>query len=213
MEVKVMSYNTKNYTEQGGDKTVIGGTLQILEGATVKGLPFPIAENLPESTIASLNTLKENFNTLLINLKDAGLMKQDKFTTSVVAISNPTGESLITNHSKIRTITYDNNIATIDVPIDELVEFDSSNPAQGIHKWIGLSIGTGRSSIIGVTYNGTYDLVQADVTEATNVGCSAGSFVLWLKCDEAINTPKIITISRAGYTTETITINVIDSEN
>ena len=24
-----MSYNTKNYTEQGGDKTVIGGTLEI----------------------------------------------------------------------------------------------------------------------------------------------------------------------------------------
>ena len=65
------------------------------------------------------------------------------------------------------------------------MEFDSSNPAQGIHKWIGLSIGTGRSSIIGVTYNGTYDLVQADVNEATNAGCSEGSFVLWLKCDEA----------------------------
>jgi hypothetical protein len=150
---------------------------------------------------------------LLINLKDAGLMEKDEFTTSVAAISNPTGESLITNHSKIRTITYDNNIATIDVPINELVEFDSSNPAQGIHKWIGLSIGTGRSSIIGVTYNGTYDLVQADVNEATNAGCPEGSFVLWLKCDEVINTPKIITISRAGYTTETITINVIDSEN
>ena len=184
-----MSYNTKNYTEQGGDKTVIGGTLEILEGATVKGLPLPIAENLPESTVASLNTLKENFNALLINLKDAGMMKKDKFTTSVVAISNPTGESLTANHSKIRAITYDNNIATIDVPINELVEFDSSNSAQGIHKWIGLSIGTGRSSIIGVTYNGTYDLVQADVNEATNAGCSAGSFVLWLKCDEAINTP------------------------
>ena len=207
-----MSYNTKNYTEQGGDKTVIGGTLEILEGATVKGLPLPIAENLPESTVESLDALKEDFNSLLINLKDAGMMKKDKFTTSVVAISNPTGESLTANHSKIRTITYDNNIATIDVPINELVEFDS-NPVQGIHKWIGLSIGTGRSSIIGVTYNGTYDLVQADVTEATNVGCSAGSFVLWLKCDEVINTPKIITISRAGYTTETITFNVIDSEN
>jgi hypothetical protein len=212
MEVKVMSYNTKNYTEQGGDKTVIGGTLEILEGATVKGLPLPIAENLPESTVESLDALKEDFNSLLINLKDAGMMKKDKFTTSVVAISNPTGESLTANHSKIRTITYDNNIATIDVPINELVEFDS-NPVQGIHKWIGLSIGTGRSSIIGVTYNGTYDLVQADVTEATNVGCPEGSFVLWLKCDEVINTPKIITISRAGYTTETITFNVIDSEN
>lgn len=33
-----MSYNAKNYTEQGGDKTVIGGTLEIKEGATVIGL-------------------------------------------------------------------------------------------------------------------------------------------------------------------------------
>ena len=30
-----MSYNTKNYTEQGGEKTVIGGTLEIKEGASV----------------------------------------------------------------------------------------------------------------------------------------------------------------------------------
>jgi hypothetical protein len=35
-----MSYNTKNYTEQGGEKTVIGGTLEIKEGAVVTGLPF-----------------------------------------------------------------------------------------------------------------------------------------------------------------------------
>ena len=34
-----MSYSTKNYTEQGGDKTVIGGTLEFKEGAQVKGLP------------------------------------------------------------------------------------------------------------------------------------------------------------------------------
>ena len=33
-----MSYNTKNYTEQGGEKTVIGGTLEIKEGANVTGL-------------------------------------------------------------------------------------------------------------------------------------------------------------------------------
>ena len=31
-------YNTKNYTEQGGEKTVIGGTLEIKEGASVTGL-------------------------------------------------------------------------------------------------------------------------------------------------------------------------------
>lgn len=33
-----MSYNTKNYTEQGGEKTVIGGILEIKEGATVTGI-------------------------------------------------------------------------------------------------------------------------------------------------------------------------------
>jgi len=33
-----MSYNTKNYTEQGGDKTVIGGTLEIKQGASVTGI-------------------------------------------------------------------------------------------------------------------------------------------------------------------------------
>lgn len=34
-----MSYNVKNYMEQGGDKWVIGGTLEIKEGASVTGLP------------------------------------------------------------------------------------------------------------------------------------------------------------------------------
>ena len=34
-----MGYNIKNYTEQGGEKTVIGGTLEIKEGASVTGLP------------------------------------------------------------------------------------------------------------------------------------------------------------------------------
>lgn len=33
-----MTRVTKNYTENGGDKTVIGGTLEIKEGASVRGL-------------------------------------------------------------------------------------------------------------------------------------------------------------------------------
>ena len=33
-----MTYTTKNYTEQGGEKTVIGGILEIKEGATVTGI-------------------------------------------------------------------------------------------------------------------------------------------------------------------------------
>ena len=34
-----MSYNAKNYTEQSGDRTVIGGVLEFKEGARVIGLP------------------------------------------------------------------------------------------------------------------------------------------------------------------------------
>ena len=33
-----MSYNTLNYTEQGGEKTVIGGSLEVKDGATVTGI-------------------------------------------------------------------------------------------------------------------------------------------------------------------------------
>ena len=34
-----MEYNAKNYRAQGGDRWVIGGSLEILEGASVTGLP------------------------------------------------------------------------------------------------------------------------------------------------------------------------------
>lgn len=79
-----MTYNTKNYTEQGGDKTVIGGTLEIKEGATVTGLPstppveIPILENQADSEATDVEGLVEDFNSLLANLKDAGLMTADE---------------------------------------------------------------------------------------------------------------------------------------
>ena len=71
-----MDYNTKNYTEQGGDKTVIGGTLEIKEGATVTGLPssFTPAENQAASTAEDITSLVADFNPLLLKLKTAGLM-------------------------------------------------------------------------------------------------------------------------------------------
>ena len=71
-----MSYNTKNYTEQGGDVTHIGGKLIIDEGGSIEGLP--VAENQTESTASTVATLKEDFNALLEKLKDAGLMAPDE---------------------------------------------------------------------------------------------------------------------------------------
>ena len=74
-----MDYNTKNYTEQAGDKTVIGGTLEIKEGATVTGLPssFTPAENQAPSTAEDITSLVADFNALLSKLQTAGLMEAD----------------------------------------------------------------------------------------------------------------------------------------
>lgn len=73
-----MSYNTKNYTEPGGEKTVIGGTLEIAKGGKVIGLEssFTQAENQDESTASTIAELKSDFNALILKLKQAGLMKQ-----------------------------------------------------------------------------------------------------------------------------------------
>ena len=71
-----MSYNTKNYTEQGGEKTVIGGTLEIKQEASVTGLP--IAENQADSIATDVAGLTTDFNALLAKLKAAGLMVADE---------------------------------------------------------------------------------------------------------------------------------------
>ena len=75
-----MSYNGKNYAEQGGDKWVIGGTLEIKEGASVTGLPaavVPQAANQADSVATDVPTLVSDFNGLLAKLKAAGLMTAD----------------------------------------------------------------------------------------------------------------------------------------
>ncbi len=71
-----MSYNVKNYTEQGGETTVIGGTLEIKEGASLTG--FPQAENQADSTATTVADLKSDFNSLLSKLKSSGLMEDDQ---------------------------------------------------------------------------------------------------------------------------------------
>ena len=72
-------YNTKNYTEQGGEKTVIGGTLEIKEGAIVDGLFTPAAHQA-DSTASTVAVLKDDFNALLTKLKAAGLMEAEAQT-------------------------------------------------------------------------------------------------------------------------------------
>ncbi|QSX09542.1 Head fiber protein [Alkalibacter rhizosphaerae] len=68
--------NVKNYTEQGGEKTVIGGTLEILDGAQVTGLFTPAAFQA-DSTASDIAGLVSDFNALLAKLQAAGLMETE----------------------------------------------------------------------------------------------------------------------------------------
>ena len=67
-----MAYNVKNYTEQGGEVTHIGGKLVFDEGAQIEGLK---AEYQADSEAATVAALKSDFNDLLSKLRSAGLME------------------------------------------------------------------------------------------------------------------------------------------
>jgi hypothetical protein len=73
-------------------------------------------------------------------------------------------------------------------------------------------ITTGLSDITAVKYNGS-QLTAADDTEATAVGGSAGDIVMWLKCDEIINMPKVFTLWASDYPEATFTVVIAEPED
>ena len=68
-------YNAKNYTEQGGDVMHIGGKLVFDEGGSLEG---GLIANQADSEATTVAALKEDFNSLLVKLKAAGLMTADE---------------------------------------------------------------------------------------------------------------------------------------
>ena len=73
-----MSYNAKNYTEQGGVVTHFGGKVIFEDGCEVEGNSFTPAANQADSTATTVAALKDEFNALLTKLKTAGLMEADE---------------------------------------------------------------------------------------------------------------------------------------
>jgi len=71
--------NVKNYTEQGGEKTVIGGELLITaEGKlTFDGVDIKPSALQTDSTAADVPALVADFNELLAKLKASGLMASE----------------------------------------------------------------------------------------------------------------------------------------
>ena len=68
--------NIKNYTEQGGGRWVVNGSLEIAgEGELILGgKAIAPAANQADSTATTIADLKADFNALLAKLQAAGLM-------------------------------------------------------------------------------------------------------------------------------------------
>ena len=71
-----MSYNAKNYKDNGGDRIVITGELVITEGGRLcfNETEFRPAMSMNQSTATTIEELVIDLNMLISKLKIAGLM-------------------------------------------------------------------------------------------------------------------------------------------
>ena len=203
----------KNYSTDGGDTWVVGGRLVIEEGAEVEGLngsgrgSNAAAENQTASTATAVAGLKSDFNALLNKLKNAGIMTPDAWNITAGLAPTPTEEVLVANKAKVQSVTLADGVITVTVDVNELTESASSDPNQGTHKWVALEIGTGISDITGVKLNGAA-LTEQDVNDAQATGCASGSLVLYIKVEEAAETPVAFTLWADGYGETSLTVQV-----
>lgn len=200
-------YNVKNYTEQGGDVTHIGGVLEFGEGASLSG--FPGAANQAVSSASTVANLKDDFNSALVKLKEAGLMAKDVWPTITVAKLQPEESEdhkaeFEANMALVDSVSFADGVLTIAADIENMTVYESV-AGYGEHKWIGVMLTTGFDSILGISLNGT-EFTQADVDEASRHSGSAGDFDLYVAADTIDG--KSIVLSHAGTETVKITFTV-----
>ena len=207
-----MSHVTKNYSTDGGNTLVVGGKLVVEEGAEVEGLDGSsgqehAAANQPASAATTVAALKNDFNALLVKLKEVGIMTPDSWNITTRLAPSLTDAVAAANNGKA-SVALEDGVLTITADVNDLEESASSNPEQGTHKWIGLGIGTGLASVALAQYNGE-QLTDADASEAASVGLDQpGEFVLYVRAEELTEVPKVITLNADGYPEVTITIRV-----
>ncbi len=98
----------KNYTEQGGDRTIIKGELEIIDGGKLKingqeisstssggsgGIMLSPIAYQADCTASNVAGIRSDFNDLLQAMRDAGLMATD--VPIITIINQPTDISVI----------------------------------------------------------------------------------------------------------------------
>ena len=195
---------TKNYSTDNGDTLVIGGKLEIKDGAKVSGLPR--VENLVSNS---------NVASLIAALKKAKLMVGDAFTIGVATCTPPVTETA--QNSAAATVAYADGVITVTVPKVSSLKDADHGATWGTHKWIGFGVSTGLSTLVGLNFDdhvAKVTLTADDEAEAQSVGLNTdGQFVLYIKAEEifARENGKSIILSKEGYEDTEIIIKVVES--
>ena len=208
-------YNAKNYTEQGGEVTHIGGKIVYDNGL----MPNMSTADVTSDTVAKVRT---SLNALITNLKNAGLMIGDAFTMQYAAVTDSVAghADRSYNTGKISSVAVDNDEHTITITLSDKVknlkDFEAGN-GWGKHKWLGFGIRTGLDAITGVKFTddtgASATLGADDATEATALGLSAGDFVLYIKAEQEgyLTGRKSFTLKADGYAETTFTMKIVET--
>lgn len=214
-----MGYNTKNYTEQGGERTVIGGTLVFGEGAKIEGAGL-VGNIVADTGNASKNAAM--IEAILLGLKKAGIMEGDAWAPSIptgITYSGMATEATAANSNAVE-VTLEDGVITVAVGgkvEDELAEADHGS-TWGKHYWLGFGIRTGMATDAGITFKQTAGsanptvatLSAEDDAEAHSVGLAeAGDIILYIKAEVVRDNSFEFELSLDGYKTQKYTV-VID---
>ena len=213
-------YNAKNYTEQGGEVTHIGGKLQFDEGGKMAGGLLPNQEATTGSGATGGTNAVNAINALLLKMKNAGLMKPDDFNMQYATVSDTVAGHADRqyNTGKISNVAVDNDTHEITITLSDKVknlkDFDGLH-GWGVHKWLGIGLGVGISPITGLFYNGSA-VTDEDVAEASQCTLDAGYFVRWVAADLVLagdNSEKskdYFTLWADGYEETRYTLKIVE---
>ena len=213
-------YNAKNYTEQGGEVTHIGGTLQFDEGGPMAGGLLPNQEEATGTGATGGTNAVNAINALLLKMKNSGLMKPDDFTMQYAAVTDTVAGHADRqyNTGKISNVAVDNDTHEITITLSDKVKnlknFDGLH-GWGVHKWLGIGLGVGISPITGLFYNGSA-VTDEDVAEASQCTLDAGYFVRWVAADLVLagdNSEKskdYFTLWADGYEETRYTLKIVE---
>ena len=212
-------YNAKNYTEQGGAVTHIGGKLVFDDGGSFEGLPGAV--NIPASSAADVSGVVTDLNKVLVALKNAGLMAGDAWNVSVKDHTTVTWDNMPTENTESNSnhataaISDDVITITLDCEVKDLKDCDHGS-TWGTHKWfaIGVDPDTG-SSVAGVVFDdGTakVTLTADDDSEALAVGLSAGDFVLYFKAEKLKAQDARFVLSGLGKAKTAYTVKLVETK-